>query len=402
MRQEGQGEPLNDAGKGWASAVPVSVFFALTPAAAVAGAMAFPPLLALAGVVAAPWAGLARGLRAAWPVLVCAALFVGFASVSTLWSPHQPTSLEGMQGLKVALGVIGVALFAAAAGSSGSARALTRSAGIAATFVLIAAMGVEAFGDLALNRMTQPDVLTGTLERNPGRGMGALLVLGLGAMGALVGGDRLEQTLWKVILVGMAVLSLQFNMWANAIALGLGAMGFMVAYQAPRFALAALGLGLAAWVVAAPFILAWLSGQQGLGDGLPLSWQVRLDIWSYVAPRVWEAPWIGHGLDASRAIAGLGQVGDLQFPQVPLHPHSAPLQIWYELGAVGAGLLAALLAAGGLSASQALARQPGAAGAACGGIVAVAVLWSVSYGAWQEWLIAVAGIVLALANAARR
>jgi O-antigen ligase len=129
---------------------------------------------------------------------------------------------------------------------------------------------------------------------------------------------------------------------------------------------------------------------------------MRLDIWGYVAPRIAEAPWIGHGIDASRTITAVGQMGDLTFPQVPLHPHSAPLQVWYELGAVGAGLLAALLAAGGLMAGQALATQAGAAAAACGAVAALAVLWSISYGAWQEWVLAVCGIALALANAARR
>ncbi len=402
MRHESDTQAQTSPRRGWASAAPIALFFATVPAVATGGALALPLVQTLAGLFGAPWAGLWRGARAAWPALLAALLFVGFALASTAWSPYRPAALDAVQGLKLALGVLSAALFTAAAGPSPQARALTRSAAIAAALVLIVMLSVEAFADMALNRMAQPDAETGVLERNPGRGAAVLIIIGLGAMGGLVGGDGLERTLWKVILIGMAVMASQFNMSANVIAVAAGLMAFLVAYQAPRFTLAAVGLGLAGWVIAAPFALTWLARQENLASQLPLSWQVRLDIWSYVGARVWESPWIGHGIDASRTIQGLGQIGDLRFPQVPLHPHSAPLQVWYELGAVGAGLLAALLAAGGLAASQALARQPGAAAAACGGIVALAALWSVSYGAWQEWMVALAGIVLALANAARR
>jgi hypothetical protein len=384
------------------SAVPLAAFFALAGPVAVAGGLALAPLQALAGLLGAPFSGLWRGVKSAWPVLVLAAAFVGFAAASTLWSPFTPRSLEETQGLKLALGVLAAALFCAAAGGSPRARALARAAGIAGAIVLLGLLAAEALADMPLNRMAQPDVGTGVLERNPGRGVTILVVMLFGAMGAAVGGDAAERFLWRAILLGAGILSAQFNMAGNIAAFGVGLLAFMIAWQAPRFAVSALGLGLAAWVVAAPFVLGWLATQDTLAQSLPLSWQVRLDIWAYVAPRIAEAPWLGHGIDASRTITAMGQVGDLTFPQVPLHPHSAPLQVWYELGAVGAGLLAATLAAGGLMAGRALSQQPGAAAAACGGIAALAVLWSISYGAWQEWVIALCGIALALASAARR
>jgi hypothetical protein len=386
----------------WAPAAPVAAFFALSGPAAVGGGLALAPMLALAGLAGAPFARLWQGLKEAWPVLLLAAAFIGFAAASALWSPFQPDGFDQMQGAKLALGGVGVALFCAASGASPRARALARAAGIAGTLALLGLIAIEALGDMPLNRLAQPDAGTGVLERNPGRGAAILLIMAFGAMGALVGGDDLEKALWKIVFVGAGALSTQFHMAGNAVAFGVGVVAFVLAWNAPRLAVSLLGLGLAAWVVAAPFVLGWLATQETWAQSLPLSWQMRLDIWGYVAPRIAEAPWIGHGIDASRTITAVGQMGDLTFPQVPLHPHSAPLQVWYELGAVGAGLLAALLAAGGLMAGQALATQAGAAAAACGAVAALAVLWSISYGAWQEWVLAVCGIALALANAARR
>ena len=384
------------------SGLPAAAFFALTAPVAVGGGLALAPLQALAGLTAAPFAGLWRGIKAAWPALLLLLGFVGFAAASTLWSPYEPGNWEQYQGAKLALGALGAALFCAAAGASARSRALVRAAAAAGGLVLLTLLAIEAFADMPLNRMAQPLAETGVLERNPGRGVAILVIMAFGVMGALMDRDTLARILWRVVFVGAAVLSLQFNMAGNAVAFGVGFIAFLIAWRAPRFALTALGLGLAVWVVAAPFILGWLAQQESIAQALPLSWQVRLDIWGYVAPRIAEAPFLGHGIDASRTITGLGQVGDLTFPQVPLHPHSAPLQVWYELGAIGAALLAATLAAGGILAGRALSAQPGAAAAACGGIAALATLWSISYGAWQEWVIALCGVALALANAARR
>jgi O-antigen ligase len=385
-----------------ASAVPVALFFALSGPVAVAGGLALAPLQALAGLAGSPFAGLWRGIRSAWPTLVFLTGLIGFAAASTLWSPYQPEQWDKVQGVKLVLGVLAAALFCAAAGSSPRARALARAAAVAGAFALMGLLAVEALADMTLNRMAQPEAGTGVLERNPGRGVAILVIMTFGAMGALVAGDNLEKTLWKILLVGAAALSTQFNMAGNMVAFAVGLIAFVFAWNAPRLAVSLLGLGLAGWVVAAPFILGWLSQQDALAQSLELSWQVRLDIWGYIAPRIAEAPFLGHGIDASRTITAVGQIGDLTFPQVPLHPHSAPLHVWYELGAVGAALLAATLATGGLLAGKALEVQPGAAAAACGGIAALAVLWSISYGAWQEWVIAACGMALAMANAARR
>jgi O-antigen ligase len=384
------------------SALPVAGAFTLVAPIAVAGGLALAPLLAVGGLLAAPFAGVWRGVKAAWPVLLLLVGFVAFAAASALWSPYQPSGLDSQQGLKLTFGAAAAAVFCAGAGASPRGRALVRAGSVAAVIVLLLLLGVEALGDMPLNRMAQPLAETGVLERNPGRGVAILVIFAFAAIGALVGGSTLDKLLWRVVLVGTAALSTQFNMAGNIVAFSVGLVAFIFAWSAPRLAVSLLGLGLAAWVVAAPFILGWLATQETLAQSLPLSWQMRLDIWGYVAPRIAEAPWIGHGIDASRTITAVGQMGDLTFPQVPLHPHSAPLQVWYELGAVGAGLLAALLAAGGLMAGQALATQAGAAAAACGAVAALAVLWSISYGAWQEWVLAVCGIALALANAARR
>lgn len=73
------------------------------------------------------------------------------------------------------------------------------------------------------------------------------------------------------------------------------------------------------------------------------------------------------------------------------HPHDAFLQIWVELGAVGAALAALVIA----TMMRALAHLRGLRLAASLGLVASAAgVMFVGHGAWQGWWVAVLGAAI--------
>lgn len=126
---------------------------------------------------------------------------------------------------------------------------------------------------------------------------------------------------------------------------------------------------------------------------LPPSGHHRLTIWSFAARNTAEKPFFGWALDASRVIPDADaeifytrKIGAEHVPipeaQLPLHPHSAPIQIWLELGLVGVVLTAAIIAMAfrrfGTS------RQPMASVSAAA-LTAGFVVSCVSYGIWQSW-----------------
>jgi O-antigen ligase len=84
---------------------------------------------------------------------------------------------------------------------------------------------------------------------------------------------------------------------------------------------------------------------------------------------------------------------------LPVHPHSASLQIWYETGAVGALLAAGALLTAGLRMSRAYARNRPAAAAACATLASLGLIANVSYGVWAEWWMATMFAVAALVGA---
>ena len=102
------------------------------------------------------------------------------------------------------------------------------------------------------------------------------------------------------------------------------------------------------------------------------SWAARLEIWRFSAEQVLVHPLTGWGIDGSRA-----------FLPFMLHPHAAPLQLWLELGVVGAVLTAAFWAL--------LIRRAGRVGAhAVAAATVYFVVGALSFGVWQEWWLGLA------------
>jgi O-antigen ligase len=181
-------------------------------------------------------------------------------------------------------------------------------------------------------------------------------------------------------------------------------LGLMVAGAvaiAPRVVPRLVGAGLSVVILAMPLLVAAIPAAPV--ERLPPSAMHRMLIWDFTAARIAERPLLGWGMEASRAVpGGRGQpaaealdrmrVADPALrrwfaePHVhilPLHPHNGALQIWLELGAVGAAITALLAWFLGVAAS----RAPSPA-AATGALVSASVTAMLSFGAWQAWWIA--------------
>lgn len=143
---------------------------------------------------------------------------------------------------------------------------------------------------------------------------------------------------------------------------------------------------------------------------LPLSAHHRLRIWAFTSEAIMKRPVLGWGMDTARSLPGGktrititrppagGEAAEaratsgpvprrLKVELLPLHPHNAALQVWVELGAVGAVLAMALVV---LTVSRVgrLSRQKVDRAAALGFISAAFVIAYFGYGIWQTWWLA--------------
>lgn len=76
-------------------------------------------------------------------------------------------------------------------------------------------------------------------------------------------------------------------------------------------------------------------------DSFNNSVRSRIEIWNQAASRSLEKPIFGWGLDSSAKLPNRDDISVLQYPATGprpiahLHPHNAPIQIWFEMGVVG-------------------------------------------------------------------
>ena len=136
---------------------------------------------------------------------------------------------------------------------------------------------------------------------------------------------------------------------------------------------------------------------------LPDSARARVILWEYTAERVLEQPWLGIGVDSTHALkksGGPDRPRGFIFPRSSgKHAHNLFLQTWYELGLIGAVLLAlagAVIALRMLRLPKDIRPFAAASFAAFFGIGAFA--WSM----WQTWFMCAVGLlILYLCVAAR-
>ena len=203
-----------------------------------------------------------------------------------------------------------------------------------------------------------------------------------------------------LLLVGAGVLiSLPGETARLATLAGLAAA--LLSLAAPRLVPRLLGAMLGLTILAMPLLVGFIP--QIPSANLPLSAVHRLVIWDFTVARIAEKPLTGWGLEASRAMPGGRAQPDattldrlnitnpvqrefLANPHVevmPLHPHNGALQLWLELGGIGALLGALLMLALGFAASRSAAPAVGA-----GMLASAAVTGMLSFGLWQAWWVA--------------
>ncbi|WP_245442958.1 O-antigen ligase family protein [Methylobacterium terrae] len=373
-----------------------AVVIAALPACMAAANRSSPVVVGLAGLLLLAGAAAAgRPVRAllvaplATPLGLSALAFLAWCGISLAWSPLPGLSLRTLsEFLPALLGAYLVARLApphlaAVAGPSAwilVATCLYVVADLASGLVIREALGqrVAAF---AFNR----PLLTMML-----------LVLPLAALLAARG----RRGLAALCLAAFAVAAWRSVSGATVLGLATGALTFC----ALRWLPARAGIGLAGAALLGALVLSPVEGDllaRAMPDALhqrlaASSTRARVAIARSFGAAVAEDPWRGAGYGTSGRFQDAPVAErlepDLRVMLAVGHPHNSFLQVWAELGFVGAALaaLVLVLALRSLGRWPALARSTALALLAAAGIVAF-----VEHGAWQAWWTAGVGAAIA-------
>ncbi len=228
---------------------------------------------------------------------------------------------------------------------------------------------------------------------------------------------------WPVLLMASV---LDLDRWKKALlyaALVAGALA-VVASEHETSKLACLGSALifivgrvslkaARWLVTAGWVAAtvlvvpvciflYAQGLHSVG-WLPHSARDRVVIWGYTAEQVAQAPLLGVGIGSARSLRTVD--GPATEPatapgagftrSTSYHSHNAYLQIWFETGAIGAGLLLGL----GLLVIRSIQSAPTAAQTYLYPCFATcALLAATSFSVWAPWFMASLALAPMLAS----
>lgn len=220
----------------------------------------------------------------------------------------------------------------------------------------------------------------------------------LAALGTLP--RRAGQVVAGVIFVTSLAVVAMSSQETSKLSIVVGTIAFVTALASRIWARRLL---LTAWVIVCLAIVPMVIGLYRLdlhnAAFLPPSGQHRIIIWNYTAEQALRSPLIGIGVHSTHVLGPsiapkLRSAPGEKLPRtLSRHAHNIYLQTWFELGVVGAILLAFL----GAAALRLIGRldervQPYAiATFACAAVVGAA-----SYGMWQIWYMAMFGMAFAV------
>lgn len=323
--------------------------------------------------------------------------FAALAAASLFWSIDRAATLRTLSQMApvVVAGVVLTTLAPRLWSREAAARWLWAGLMIAAALIVIEGLWSPP---LPLRRLIKARAYLPDLKRSA-TPLAVLAFPALALMAPVEGASGRRVAVLGLALIVASAMAIGVAQSGSAmLGLVVGLLVYGVARAAPRLATGLLAgaalLALALAPIAAPVMA---QARHGFAFLERFHANHRLSIWRAFGERVWERPWLGHGFGASDKVWALPRADgepDMTARLVieNIHPHSQPLQIWVELGALGAALTAVVIVTLALRLSRDDPRRAAPRLATLAAAFATAIA---SFGVWQAWWAAVLGVAAA-------
>jgi O-antigen ligase len=201
--------------------------------------------------------------------------------------------------------------------------------------------------------------------------------------------------LMGLFFIAVAACAILAKHASSLVALGVSLLVFFLAWNWRRPTIRALAaVYCLAFVLAIPVDFAAYNANLQTAEWLPDSFRARLIIWEYTAERVFDHPWVGIGAASTPALREPRDQAEKPqgyvYPRnTGRHAHDMFLQTWYELGAVGAILIAL---AGAVVILRISLLPPKTQAFATAHFAVFMSIAAFAWGMWQTWLMFAIGL----------
>ena len=206
--------------------------------------------------------------------------------------------------------------------------------------------------------------------------------------------------LYFLLLTGVIIAACHYNhLKLPIIIIFVTAPVMLLSWYFPKFTLRLICAGIILMILGGP-IIGWVLGFYNVEqfEIFPLSLEHRFRMWIYCWDIIVQHPIIGDGFDASRSYDDTFRARDfMDISIVSLHPHNASVQIWVELGAIGA-VLSGLIMFCLIPSVIAFASDRRRASALAGIMTMFCLFGFTTIGIWQVWWLGSIFLILSFLN----
>jgi len=378
------------------------------PLIAFAGGEGYSPALLIAAILCLPAGAPKMRLRL---YMFAILLVLEFVAASARWSPR-PINLVDFNPKDMSIAVrfevarvggaflwTAILIEAARTLSPKQARNVVRVATIAILIQLIVVALLAIF-----EKQTLSMIVDAGMEPDTGEGVQNIsrngIIMALAAPFLIVGAGRtlsFTRALFIEIAVFVVVIAVLATRGVNGgiVSTAAGLLSVAIVRLFPVNGFRILGGMIASIILSAPVVFGYLS--RGADETLATdsnNW--RLAIWRKVIDIIDKDPIFGQGLGVLRTMKDKIPSGEFKgILAIPNHAHNMVLQLWAEVGAIGASLVALAIVLAGFRMPE--PRRLGVAGflaaALAGGFIAIAL---VSFDLWNDWWWSTAGLLAVL------
>ncbi|MFP4313112.1 MAG: O-antigen ligase family protein [Alphaproteobacteria bacterium] len=125
----------------------------------------------------------------------------------------------------------------------------------------------------------------------------------------------------------------------------------------------------------------------------------RFEIWDFITRYMLDSPFIGHGIEATRAVESFATQMLYHKDDTILHPHNFAVQFWMEFGAIGIAVLTAVIA---YLIKMMSSQNEHAARMYLATFIAFLSVAATGYGFWQGWYLGLMTLLVVICMAAAR